>query len=344
MRCRGKGIVRGMLPIPIEVVTLGESLVSLVAAQPGPLAEAHTFERVVAGAEANVAVGLARLAHRVAYVGRVGDDAFGTVILRRLRGEGVDVRHLQVDPGQFTGMMARELRDLGPAEAIYHRAGSAGSRLSPADVEAAAQLFDGARWLHLTGITPALSASAAAAVDAAIDRARACGLTVSLDLNIRRKLWPEERAVDALGRLSARVDVVFGGTDEAALVSGLARSLEAGAGVDPRRAAETLLDLGPTTAVIKLGAGGALQLGRDGVAVRHPGVRVPRSVDPVGAGDAFCAGYVAACLEGLAVEAALALGNACGAAVVATVGDLSGLPSRAEAERLLAADGPDQLR
>jgi 2-dehydro-3-deoxygluconokinase len=328
----------------VEVVTLGESLVSLVASRPGPLAEAHTFDRVVAGAEANVAVGLARLGHRVGYIGRVGDDAFGSVTVRRLRGEGVNLRHMRVDAGHFTGMMVRELRELGPAEAIYHRAGSAGSRLSPADVRAAAELFVGARWLHLTGITPALSASAAAAVEAAIHLARLNGLTVSLDLNIRRKLWPEGRATDVLRGLLARVDVVFGGLDEAALVAGLAATLEAAGGVDPRAAAQALLDLGPTTAVVKLGSAGAFQLGRDGASARHAGVAVTRSVDPVGAGDAFCAGYIAARLEGLEAQAALALGNACGAAVVTTVGDLTGLPGRAEAERLLAAGGPDQLR
>jgi 2-dehydro-3-deoxygluconokinase len=328
----------------VEVVTLGESLVSLIASPRGPLAEATSFERVVAGAEANVAVGLARLGHRVAYIGRVGDDAFGSVILHRLRGEGVDVRQLLVEAGVPTGIMVRELRDLGPAEVIYHRAGSAGSRLSPAHVDAAADLFTGARWLHVTGITPALSASAAAAVDTALKRARDAGLTISLDLNIRRKLWPEARAATVLGALLRRVDVVLGGLDEAALVGGLATSLEGGSGVDPERAAAALLRLGPVTAVIKLGASGALELGRDGTVVRHAGVRVARAIDPVGAGDGFSAGYIAARLEGLGAGAALALGNACGAAVVATVGDLTGLPSRVEAERLLAAEGPDQLR
>jgi 2-dehydro-3-deoxygluconokinase len=205
-------------------------------------------------------------------------------------------------------------------------------------------LFAGARWLHVTGITPALSASAAAAVDAAVDRARVAGLSISLDLNIRRKLWPEARAATVLGALLGRVDVVLGSLDEAALVGGLATSLEGGVGVEPERAAEALLGLGPATAVIKLGAAGALELGRDGIAIRHPGVRVARSIDPVGAGDAFSAGYIAARLEGLGADGALALGNACGAAVVATVGDLTGLPSRVEAERLLAAAGPDQLR
>jgi len=326
------------------VVTLGEGLVSFIASRAGPLAEVASFERVVAGAEANLAVGLARLGHRVGYVGRVGDDAFGAVIVRRLRGEGVDVRHLRVDPGFDTGLMVRELRDLGAAEVIYHRAGSAGSRLSPADVEAAADLFAGARWLHLTGITPALSASAAEAVEAALDRAGAAGLRVSLDLNIRRRLWPEARATAVLGALLPRVDVVLGGLDEAALVGGLATTLEEGARADAERAANALRAMGAATAVVKLGGAGALEIGPDGIAVRHPGVHVARPIDPVGAGDAFCAGYIAARLEGLGTDTALALGNACGAAVVATVGDLTGLPSREEAERLLGGDGPDQLR
>ena len=148
-----------------EVVTLGECMVSFIAGSRGPLAGSETFLRVIAGAEANLAVGLARLGHEVAYVGRVGDDAWGTAIRRTLRGEGVDVRRLVTDPGAPTGVMMRELRDVGPMEVIYHRAGSAASRTGADDVRAAidAGCFDGVRWVHLTGITPALSASAAAA-------------------------------------------------------------------------------------------------------------------------------------------------------------------------------------
>ena len=98
---------------PAEVVTLGECLASFVATTPGSLADAHTFERHIAGAEANVSVGLARLGHSVAYIGRVGDDGFGTAIRRHLRGEGVDVRHLLSDPEATTGLMFRERRGLG---------------------------------------------------------------------------------------------------------------------------------------------------------------------------------------------------------------------------------------
>ena len=113
-----------------EVVTLGECLIAFVATGPGPLAEAVTFERFVAGAEANVAVGLARLGHEAAYIGRIGADGFGEAILRRLRGEGVDTTHLAADPEAPTGLMFRERRVLGPAQVVYARRESAGSRLT----------------------------------------------------------------------------------------------------------------------------------------------------------------------------------------------------------------------
>ena len=113
------------------MVTLGECLVSFVAAAPGPLAGAEDFHSFPAGAEANVAVGLARLGRQVAFIGRVGDDGLGTRIVRALRGEGVDVVGLTVDPAGPTGIMIRERRVLGAAEVFYARAGSAGSRLGP---------------------------------------------------------------------------------------------------------------------------------------------------------------------------------------------------------------------
>jgi 2-dehydro-3-deoxygluconokinase len=333
-----------------ELVTLGECLISLVARDRGPLAESDSFLRTVAGAEANVAVGVSRLGHAVTYLGRVGDDAFGTVIRRKLRGEGVDVRWLASDAGAPTGVMVRELRDLGPMEVIYHRAGSAASRVTADEVRAAAGggAFDGARWLHLTGITPAISASAAAAVDTAIDEARARGLTISLDLNIRRRLWSEEAARVALSALSARCDVVLGGLDEVAVVAGLAPTLEAGGAVEPIAAADALLASGPSRVVVKLGAQGASERRRQGaerIGASAPALPV-RVVDPVGAGDAFSAAWIVAVLEGASPEAALRAGNAAGAAVVSTVGDLTGMPTRKELDAILRSGegGPDTIR
>jgi 2-dehydro-3-deoxygluconokinase len=177
-----------------EVIAVGEPLIALLAEGPAPLADVETFSRHVAGAEANTAVGLARLGHTALYVGRVGDDGFGRTIVRRLRGEGVDVSGIVVDAERRTGLMVRERRALGPSEVLYYRAGSAGSALGRADIDALSAAFVGARWLHITGITPALSDSAHEAVLRAVDLARASDVRVSFDINLRRRLWSDEAA------------------------------------------------------------------------------------------------------------------------------------------------------
>jgi 2-dehydro-3-deoxygluconokinase len=234
-------------------------------------------------------------------------------------------------------MMVRERRTLGPAEVHYARTASAGSRLGPGDIREARTrgIFGGARWLHLTGITPALSSSCREAVDMAVGAARSAGLTISLDVNLRRRLWTEVEATEVLSELAGRVDVVIADEDEAAVISGTA----AGAGHETLAAA--LLALGPGLAVLKLGVRGGYALER-GPTV---GVSVARTiVDRVGAGDAFCAGFIAASLDGLEIPTALAWANACGASAVAAEGDQSGLPTSLELARLGSFGGPDTLR
>jgi 2-dehydro-3-deoxygluconokinase len=314
----------------IEVVTLGEALVALVARETGPLAETATFERHVAGAEANVAVGLSRLGHGTAFVGRVGDDGFGVAVRRRLRGEGVDVSMLVTDPGAPTGVVVRERREFGSAQLSYLRTGSAGSRLRPDDVVAAfsSKTMRGARWLHLTGVTPALSETARTAVERAVELADGAGMTISLDLNLRRKLWSDDEAAPVLRDLATRSAVVFASPDEAAAITGV----DAG---DTSALATSLLELGPAIAVLKLGAEGALAWGKGEAPVHRAAVPVARAIDPVGAGDAFCAGFIAARLEGGDLAWAIEIGAICGAAVVSVVGDQAGLPDRTELERLL---------
>ena len=207
--------------------------------------------------------------------------------------------------------------------------------------------IEAARWLHLTGITPALSAGAAAAVVRAKELARGAGVAVSLDLNIRRRLWSEADAALALRGLLEGTDLVLGGLDEVALVGGLASTLEEGGRCDPDEAADALLAAGTRRVVVKLGADGALLRDEQGTSLASPGLGVPRVVDPVGAGDAFTAGYLALTLEGAAAEQALRAANACGALAVSTLGDWRGRPTgrpstrcwRGRGDRTRSADG-----
>jgi 2-dehydro-3-deoxygluconokinase len=155
---------------------------------------------------------------------------------------------------------------------------------------------------------------------------------------MRRRLWSDEQAAPALRDLASRVDLVFGSTDELALVAGADLDSE------PDQLVAAVAATGPRTVVVKLGRDGAL--GRDGeTSMAEPGIAVTDVVDPVGAGDAFCAGFIAGRLDGVDLTTALRMGNACGALAVAASGDQSGLPDRGELARLLAGTGgPDTLR
>ncbi len=170
------------------VVTVGETMVLLDAPASGRLGPALPVG--IGGAESNVAIGLARLGVDCTWVSRVGDDALGTFVAREIRAEGVRVIATR-DPAAPTGLMVKEHRGGRPSRVRYYRAGSAASRLSPADVDAVADEIAAADVLHLTGITAALGASPLAAVERAIAVARAAGTVVSFDVNHRATLWSD---------------------------------------------------------------------------------------------------------------------------------------------------------
>jgi 2-dehydro-3-deoxygluconokinase len=325
-----------MAQVP-EVITVGEPLVALLAVGHAPLADVESFSRHVAGAEANVAVGLARLGHRAMFVGRVGADGFGRTITRGLRGEEVDVSGVVVDPDRRTGMLVRERRALGPSEVLYYRSGSAGAALAPADIDAVEHAFEGASWLHVTGITPAIAESAHLAVVRAIDLAQDNGVRVSFDINLRRRLWSDAAARVRLYPIAMISDLVFGDADELAVVAGTAAT------ADGLEAARILRDAGSGAVIVKRGAAGATLVG-EGEQLHAPAAGISAVVDPVGAGDAFCAGYLAALLEDVDPSTALRWANACAAAVLSVEGDQAGLPTRDELDRLVAGSDRDTIR
>jgi 2-dehydro-3-deoxygluconokinase len=305
---------------PPDVVTFGETMGVFWSPMVGPLRHASVMHVGVAGAESNLATGLTRLGHRVAWTGRVGDDEFGRRVLVALRGEGVDVAAATVDPVAQTGLMVKSQRMSGSAEVIYYRRGSAASRLGPEHLDEA--LIAGAGVLHITGISAAISDSARAAVFAACEIAVAGGTTISFDPNYRSALWAADEAAAVCRELAARADLLLLSEDEARLIDG-----------DGRRApvpqlATRLRELGPSQVVIKRGVDGAL-LATDEGALEVAVYRVD-AVDHVGAGDAFDAGYIAGVLEGLPLAARADLAARVGAFAVTVHGDWEGLPRRQE--------------
>ncbi|HVC33216.1 MAG TPA: sugar kinase [Chloroflexota bacterium] len=306
----------------MEVVSLGEMMVMLVATENGPLRGIELFRKHVAGSEANVAIGLARLGHQAGWISRLGDDEFGLYIRNFLRGEGVDVSQVILDADHPTGIAFKELRELGARKVIYYRRGSAASHLTPADLDPA--YFAGARYLHVSGINPALSPSCHETVLAAMDLAHRAGGLVSFDPNVRLRLWDADTCRRTLRALLPRCDVVLPGADEAELLTGEP---------DPEQAAREIRRLGAGLVLVKLGAAGALGVSDDGV-VRVPALRLERIVDPVGAGDGFAAGFLSGQLRGWGLAESMRLGAVVGACAMSVSGDVEGLPTWDEVQAL----------
>jgi 2-dehydro-3-deoxygluconokinase len=319
----------------VDVVTFGEPLGLLLADDSLPLRRARAFRRTVAGAELNTAVGLARLGHRCALAARVGDDPFGDDVRATLAAESVAARPLLVDDGAATGLITRDRSGHRRVRVVYHRVGSAGSRLSAADLDALP--IEAARVLHVTGITPALSATALAATRAAIVRAQAAGVAISFDPNFRARLWSRADAAPELRELAAQARIVLASEDEARWLAGLEEARGAGASAQLPEVAEWFHARGAELVAIKRGAAGAwVSDGTTATAIAS--VPVGAAVDPVGAGDAFDAGFLSGWLDGRGAVDAARRGAACGAACVQVAGDLDGLPTRAELDDMTTTE------
>lgn len=297
-----------------DLLTVGEALVSF---RSDDTAAAGAWRAHVAGAEANVAIGMARLGHHAQWVGGVGADDFGALVRRELRAEGVDVSDVVVDAARPTGVMFVAQRTVDLARVDYRRAGSAGSVLRPDHLEPA--LARAPRLVHVTGITPALSPESRDTVAWLVESGSATGALVSLDVNYRSRLWTRAEARDALEPLTRHTNVVIASEDELELVAD-APTAEAGA--------RNLLDRGVEQVVVKRGARGATAWTGEGRC--DATALAVTAVDTIGAGDAFTAGYLSGVVDGLTVSERLRRGNVLGAFCVSTRGDWRGLPSRDE--------------
>lgn len=300
----------------MDVTTLGETMVLFSPQATGYMRYATNFSSRIGGAESNVALGLARLGHHSGWMSRIGNDEFGKKILNFIRGEGVDVSEVHFDDVAPTGLYFKETLTEDEIHVQYYRKGSAASKISPSNLNES--YIANAKFLHLTGITPALSNNCYETVMKAIEIARKHHVIVVFDPNVRRKLWAKDRARQVLFEIAAQTDVVLPGIDEGEFLFGEK---------NPEKVAKRFYHHGASTVVLKLGAAGAYFMSdhENGLV---PGFNVKSVVDPVGAGDGFSAGFISGLLDSLTLKKAVERGNAVGAMVTMVRGDVEGLPER----------------
>ncbi len=304
----------------LDLITFGEAMLLLVADRPGPLEQAEAFYKRSAGAETNVAIGLARLGFKVGWASRLGTDSMGRYLLATMTQEGIDCSHVVCDPTLDTGFLFKgQVSDGSDPPVEYHRKGSAASHMGVADIDEAWLL--GARHLHATGVFAAISASTLPAARKTMDLMRTAGRSVSFDPNLRPTLWASPELMrESINDLATRADWVLPGLEEGRFLTGE---------TSPENIARFYRRRGARLVVVKLGSQGAY-FDADGAAGQVPGFPVAKVVDTVGAGDGFAVGLISALLDGLSVPDAVQRGAWIGARVVQVLGDSEGLPTRAE--------------
>ncbi|MEV5025921.1 sugar kinase [Paenibacillus sp. LPE1-1-1.1] len=306
-----------------QIVTFGESMALFMPQEHKSIERAATLEQSFGGAESNVAIGLARLGTSVGWFGALGDDPFGKIILKTLRGEGVDVSRAQLSTEAPTGMMFRE-HVAGRLAVHYFRKHSAASRMLPEDLDE--NYIRGAKLLHVTGITAALSEDCRKTLRRAVDIAKEAGVLVSFDPNLRLKLWPIEQAREILLPFAADADYFLPGWDELKLLYDTDDYEHIKGQLTQLKAVSIIKGRGDTTVVLNNGQEESLPF--------YPAEQV---VDTVGAGDGFCAGFLAGIMKGLSPVEAVRLASINGSLVVQMRGDWEALPEWSVVEQRMSA-------
>ena len=304
-----------------ELVTFGESMGLLTAQDSRGLEYASTLQKSFGGAESNVAIGVARLGHRTGWFGALGSDPVGTMIYKAIRGEGVDVSRAVISSEAPTGMMIRE-NTAGKSSVYYYRKGSAASMMHVEQLDES--YIRNAKILHVTGITAAISPSALACVEHAMDVARSAGVKVSFDPNLRLKLWTLEEARSVLLRLAEKADYFLPGLDELKLL------------YDTEADETVFSELSRLQAISIIKGGPDLTYVLEhGTLTEVPYFKAEQVLDTVGAGDGFCAGFIAGLLKGHTTVEAVRLGNLMGSRVIQAVGEWEALPTWEQVEAKL---------
>jgi 2-dehydro-3-deoxygluconokinase len=326
----------------MDLVTFGEAMVRLTPPGSRRIEQAHSFDAYVGGGELNVAVAAARLGVSSRWVSRLPENAIGQMIAGRAREQGVDT-HIEWTADDRAGLYFAELGAAPRASSVlYDRSASAISRITPGSIDWAL-VFRGARWFHVSGITPAISDSAAKVTSESLVAAKKAGLTVSYDLNYRSKLWKPDKARAVQEPMMEYVDVLMTTEEDASVVFGIGAKdtyehLEAEPYDDVARTLAERFDFDAVAVTLRENPLVLLNRWSGIVAAEGSVHRAPQYevevIDRIGAGDAFSAGLIVARLEGRGWDEAVRFATATSALKHSIPGDFC-LVTRAEVDLLL---------
>lgn len=289
-----------------KIWVLGDAVVDLLPDGEGRLLQCP------GGAPANVAVGIARLGGKSAFIGRVGDDPFGRFMAKTLADERVDVKHMRLDPAHRTSTVVVDLDDHGERSFTFMVRPSADLFLEPGDLPT----FTAGEWLHVCSIALSAEPSRSATFQA-MDTIRKAGGYVSFDPNIRPDLWPDENALRrCLEQALQSADVVKLSVEELAFLIGDA---------DVQAGLNTLMQRCPARLVLVTQGKEGVIAWHEGTVKHYPATPV-KCVDTTGAGDAFVAGLLYGLAAGQELVPAIALAQRCGALATTAKGAMTALP------------------
>ncbi len=300
------------------LILVGEPMGLLIAQSEGSLDSVSGYSLAVAGAEFNVAVGTARLEHKVSYMTKLGNDPFGKRIVRVLEENKIGSEFVSFSSERNTGFMLKGRTSEGDPDIFYFRKGSAASTLSEEDVEK----IDMSEYtnIHLTGILPALSEDTKKATFKLIEKAKKQGLYISFDPNLRPQLWKTQAdMIETINKLASYADLVLPGQAEGKILMG---------SEDAKEINDFYLKNGANICVTKCGSKGALVSVKGEEPYMVEGYKVEKVVDTVGAGDGFATGIITGLMEKMPLKDAVKRGTAIGAIQVMSRGDNEGLPTR----------------
>lgn len=306
-----------------DLVALGEAMIEFNQIDPGQ----PNYLQGFGGDTSNAAIAAARAGARVSYLTRLGDDPFGDSLKNLLIHEGIDTSAIETETKGLTGIYFVTHGPKGHAF-TYRRAGSAASNMTCAWlVGTPSEQIRKAKWLHVSGISLAISDSACDTSLHAMQLAREAGTLVSFDSNLRLRLWPLEKAKDQIGKALELCDLFLPSLDDLSLLTGLS---------DPDAIVDWSHQAGAKQVVLKLGKDGALLSDQTaGLRMHLPGIAV-QAIDATGAGDCFCGNLLARLALGDTLIDAARYANIAAAITVQGWGAVSCLP-QAQAVRKFAA-------